>query len=270
MTESNQILEESRIKSRLTRSVASKISSLEIHDEIESTNSYLMTAASTGLPSGAVCIADSQTAGRGRLGRKWVSPAGNNIYLSLMWRFDQGPMAISGLSLAMGVAVIRALKKLGLVRIGLKWPNDILWQNRKLGGILVEVGGNAGGPCAAVLGLGLNTYLSNKEGSSINQAWIDLARIMDSGQPSRNELIALLLNELVPITISFEKSGLAPYLDEWRESDSFFGRRVVLSLGATKIYGIARGINAQGMINLEADDGKIKSFASGEVTLRTQ
>ena len=117
-----------------------------------------------------VCFAEHQSAGKGRRGRQWVSPFGSNIYMSILWRFQQDGIACTaGLSLAVGVAVIRALKTYGFNEVGLKWPNDIYCQGKKLGGILIEVSGEADGPCAVIIGLGLNLFLPEIQGQTITR-----------------------------------------------------------------------------------------------------
>ena len=167
-----ELLSAQQIKESLSLKTLSLLSKLEIHPQIQSTNTYLAECAKT-VQSGRVCFAESQTAGRGRRGRQWVSPFGSNLYLSILWQFDNGFAAISGLSLAIGVAVVRALSEIGINEIGLKWPNDIYWQHKKLGGILIEVSGESSGECHAIIGLGLNLYLPEKETTGITQPWTD-------------------------------------------------------------------------------------------------
>lgn len=261
-----ELLDANSIIALLEPATRGLISSLEIFREIDSTNRYLATLADKGVQGGAVCLAETQTAGRGRRGKSWVSPLSSNVYLSLLWRFQKGPAAISGLSLAAGVAVMRALKGAGVPGAGLKWPNDIYWQRKKLGGILAEVSGESHGPCSAVLGLGLNFYLPRRTAESIGQPWVDLSQIMGSALPSRNGLIAALLNELAPITADFENSGLAPYLHEWRASDAFLGQKVTLFPGQGAISGTVRGISDAGLLILEDEGGEESHYASGEVT----
>jgi BirA family transcriptional regulator, biotin operon repressor / biotin---[acetyl-CoA-carboxylase] ligase len=174
-----ELLTHSRINAVLSEQNKALISTLEIHDTLNSTNSYLMERSQQNAPSGFICFAEHQTAGKGRRGRQWVSPYGNNIYLSILWRFQYGGIAVTaGLSLAMGVAVIRALRQHNIHDVGLKWPNDIYYQGKKLGGILIEVSGETDGPCAAVIGLGLNLFLPETQTQSITQAWTDLTRII--------------------------------------------------------------------------------------------
>jgi BirA family biotin operon repressor/biotin-[acetyl-CoA-carboxylase] ligase len=216
--------------------------------------------------SGSVCFAEYQTDGKGRRGRQWVSPYGSNIYLSILWRFQQGPAAISGLSLAIGVAVIRALKQHQVNDIGLKWPNDIYSQGKKLAGILVEVSGETEGPCSAVIGLGLNLFMPKAEAEQITQAWTDLSKVTGQNRLHRNRLAGTLLNHLLPVIAEFEGLGIASYLDEWRDYDCLAGKSATLFVGQQQFEGIVQGIDANGMLLLERPDGSVQTFASGEVS----
>lgn len=251
--------------SELSVHAKSLIASLSIHDQLASTNTYLTEQAKLNSPSGSVCLAEYQSAGRGRRGRSWVSPFGSNIYLSVLWRFQEGPAAISGLSLAVGVAIVRALKAAEIEGIGLKWPNDIYWQGKKLGGILVEVSGESTGPCSVVTGIGLNLYIPEKQAQKIEQPWTDLAKISDI-PISRNRLTALLLNHLLPVLDQFSVNGIQAYLDEWRSHDCLKDHNVTVFVGNDALTGLAQGIDDKGLFRLQGEDGIIKSFASGEIS----
>jgi len=242
------------------------ISSFEIHDQIDSTNNYLVERSHNNAPSGSICFSEYQTAGKGRRGRQWVSPYGSNIYLSILWRFQQGPAAISGLSLAIGVAVIRALKQHHVNDIGLKWPNDIYSQGKKLGGILVEVSGETDGPCSAVIGLGLNLYLPETEAETITQAWTDLSKITGENKLFRNKLAGTLLNHLLPVIAEYEGVGIKAYLDEWRDYDCLKGKSATLFIAQQQFEGIVQGIDNNGMLLIKRADGNVQTFASGEVS----
>ncbi|MEQ1557647.1 MAG: bifunctional biotin--[acetyl-CoA-carboxylase] ligase/biotin operon repressor BirA [Methyloglobulus sp.] len=244
------------------------ISEIEIFDQILSTNTYLTGRAADNAPSGAVCFAEQQTAGKGRRGRQWVSPYGSNIYVSILWRFQASPLAISGLSLVIGVAVIRALKARYALEFQLKWPNDIYYQDKKLGGILVEVSGESEGPCAAVIGLGLNIFLPETEAVSITQQWTDLSKITSRQQLGRNSLAGTLLNELLTVIAGFEEIGITAYLDEWRQYDCLQGKPATLFLGERRYEGIVKGIDDNGLLLLTRPDGSTQAYASGEVSFR--
>jgi BirA family biotin operon repressor/biotin-[acetyl-CoA-carboxylase] ligase len=261
-----ELLDAAKINDVVTDQVGALISSFEIHDQIDSTNRYLVERSQNNGLSGSVCFAEHQTAGKGRRGRQWVSPYGCNIYLSILWRFQQGPAAISGLSLAIGVAVIRALKQLQINDIGLKWPNDIYSQGKKLGGILVEVSGETDGPCSAVIGLGLNLFLPENQAEGITQAWTDLSKITGQNRLFRNQLAGTLLNHLLPVIAEYEDIGIHAYLDEWRSYDCLTGKSASLFIGQQQFEGIVQGIDDNGMLLIERPDGNVQTFASGEVS----
>ncbi|MGZ5056418.1 MAG: bifunctional biotin--[acetyl-CoA-carboxylase] ligase/biotin operon repressor BirA [Methylobacter sp.] len=264
-----ELLDASKINEVVNDQAGALISSFEIHDQIDSTNRYLVERSQNNGLSGSVCFAEYQTAGKGRRGRQWVSPYGSNIYLSILWRFQQGPAAISGLSLAIGVAVIRALKQYQISDIGLKWPNDIYNQGKKLGGILVEVSGETDGPCSAVIGLGLNLYLPENQAEGITQAWTDLTKITGQSQLYRNHLAGILLNHLLPVIADYENTGIQAYLDEWRSYDCLSGKSATLFIGQQQFEGIVRGIDNSGMLLIERPDGIVQTFASGEVSFNS-
>lgn len=262
-----ELLETDRIRSLLASATREWIRQIEIHDSISSTNSYLMEKAGAPLQSGHVCLSERQSEGRGRRGRRWVSPFGNNIYLSLFWEYGLAPAALSGISLVAGLAVIRALTQLGVSDIGLKWPNDILCGNRKLAGLLLEMTGEQTGPSRVVLGLGMNVALTEAEGEAIDQPWVSLAQVPGGEGLSRNRIVAVLLDHLVSMLSQFEERGLAAMIPEWRQYDLYDGKQVLLQLGSRQIVGVHRGIEPSGALLLETDEG-VRAYHGGEVSLR--
>lgn len=266
LNKSLELLDASKINAAISDQTFALISSFEIHDQIDSTNRYLVKRSQQSAPSGSVCFAEYQTDGKGRRGREWISPYGSNICLSILWRFQQGPAAISGLSLAIGVAVIRALKQHQINDIGLKWPNDLYSQGKKLGGILVEVSGETDGPCSAVIGLGLNLFVPKIQALSITQAWTDLNKITGQHSLLRNKLAGTLVNHLLPVIANYETVGIKAYLDEWRTYDCLSGNLATLYIGSQQFDGIVRGIDDNGMLLIERQDGSVQTFASGEVS----
>ncbi|MCK9605855.1 MAG: bifunctional biotin--[acetyl-CoA-carboxylase] ligase/biotin operon repressor BirA [Methylomonas sp.] len=265
-----QLLDRQHIHDQLESRAKALISELEIYPAIASTNGYLLELAQRSQSTGRVCLAEYQTAGKGRRGRAWVSPFGHNIYLSILWRYHNGPGAIAGLSLALGVAVVRALSRAGVQEVGLKWPNDIYWRERKLAGILIEVSGESSGPCHAVIGLGLNLYLPEQQAEAIEQAWVDLRYILGDGiTQQRNRLVALLLSEMLPVIADFEERTLQGFIDDWRNFDCMQGRAVNIYIGEQTCTGIVRGIDDQGLLLLEDEQGRLRAFASGEVGFRS-
>ena len=264
-----ELLDVELIQHQIVCDASQKIVSLEVHEQIDSTNSYLMAKAMSGAESGHVCIAEQQTAGRGRRGRSWVSPFGSNIYLSVLWRYDVGIADLSGISIAAGVVVARALERLGVNGVGLKWPNDILFDGKKLAGLLLEATGEQSGPSRVVLGIGLNTSLTHQEGEAISQPWIDLSSITGKDTISRNALTAVLVSELIKMMSVFEDEGMQSVLADWKRYDIHYDQPVVLRMSETHhITGVHKGIDTTGALLMEID-GKIKTFHGGEVSLRS-
>jgi BirA family transcriptional regulator, biotin operon repressor / biotin---[acetyl-CoA-carboxylase] ligase len=239
---------------------------LDVFDDIKSTNAYLLSKAKTGNVTAQACLAEQQHAGRGRRGRDWVSPFGGNIYLSLLWQFHTGVSQLGGLSLAIAIAVLRALREVGLTSAGVKWPNDILVDGRKLSGILLELAGESSGPCAVVMGVGLNVRMAKSKMTTVEQPWTDMESAL--GRPiARNEFAAQLLHQLVSACKEFEAHGLAPFLAEWRQYDLFAEREVTVQLPKSMIQGVVKGIDVDGALLL-LNKGQIQRFHGGEISLR--
>jgi len=241
--------------------------SLEIRDSVDSTNSALMALAGQGAASGTVLAAEWQPHGRGRLGRPWRASLGEALTFSLLWRFARGAAGLSGLSLAIGMAVARALEETGARDVALKWPNDILWRGRKLGGVLTELAGDALGPTAAVIGIGLNVRLSEATRAAIGQPAADLSEACEDA-PDRNRMLASVLLELGRVLAEFEREGFAPLRKEWQGRHAHQNARVKLTLpdGGT-LSGHARGVGEDGALLLETRTGT-RRFHSGEISLR--
>jgi BirA family biotin operon repressor/biotin-[acetyl-CoA-carboxylase] ligase len=240
---------------------------VEVLLETDSTNTRLREQALDGAPSGTVCLAELQHAGRGRRGRRWVSPFAANLYLSLLWRSPLGAAALGGLSLATGIAVVRCLQAFGVHGVGLKWPNDVLAGDAKLAGILIDMAGESAGPCTVVIGVGINVAMQPGPAGPIDQAWTDLRRVTGRQDISRNALAAGLLDELLPALQAFEAHGLQPFLPDWQRHDLVSGRRVDLHLHDAVVCGTACGIDAGGALLVDTDSGR-RRFTSGEVSVR--
>ena len=245
------------------------ISHTSIHyfESLDSTNAEVLRRMAVGESTGCVVLAEMQTAGRGRRGREWLSPYGCNIYLSVGWRFQGGVQALQGLTLALGVEAVRALEDAGVKDIKLKWPNDLLYAGRKVGGILVEVEGDLAGECHCAIGLGLNLGMSLRStGESIDQPWVDLMQIAE--RPiRRNPLVAHILMHWLPLIEQYEQTGFSNYQMSWQAMDNYANQPVSVLLGPKTVRGISRGVDEEGNLLLESD-GAIKTFAGGEISLR--
>lgn len=264
-----ELLDADAIRAALDAGTLRLLQGLEVHEQLGSTNSYLMQRARAGASGGLACLAEWQQAGRGRRGRAWLSPFGRNIYLSLLWRTTSDPASLSGLSIAVGIAVVRALEDLGVFGGRLKWPNDILWQDRKLGGILIEVAGETAGPCFVVVGVGVNLHMPHSLGTAINQPWTDLRSATGSRSISRNQLAGRVIHHLLHVLQGYQHNGLLPYLEDWRRLDAFAGRPATVRTTRGGVSGVVQGVDRSGALILLVD-GRIRRFTSGEVSLRAQ
>jgi len=264
-----ELLDADRIVAALPAPARELIRAVLVLEDVGSTNDWLSRRAAAGEPGGVVCLAERQHAGRGRHGRGWVSPFGSNLYLSMLWRYPLAPAQLGGLSLAAGVAVARALRGAGADGIGLKWPNDLHWRRRKIGGLLLEVAGESQGPSRVVAGVGINLRLDPARAQAIDQPWTDLATVLgaEPPQPRRNAIAAAVIAELALVQRRFASDGLAPFLAAWRELDAYLGEPVSVVLGEQRIDGIHAGVDADGALMLETDAG-LRVFQGGEVSLR--
>lgn len=264
------LLDEQSLLAGLPELARDRLRRLAVADEIDSTNEALLGVAD--LPPGRfdACLAEFQARGRGRRGREWVAPFGSGLCLSVSWRFSEAPSQLSALSLAAGVAVRRALAQHGVLDAMLKWPNDILHAGRKLGGILCELRAEVAGPAYVVIGVGINVTLPGRVRRDIEASGLQPAALADLGLaalPSRNALAASLIGQLALVLVEFEQSGFGPFLDEWRAADALAARPVRLQHGDGSVDGIARGIDRDGALVLEAG-GRLERVVSGEVTVR--
>lgn len=260
------LLDAGRIRGAMADPVLRRISRLEILDVVDSTNSVVLDAFRKGSGDGFVCLTEQQTAGRGRRGREWVSPFAANIYLSAGREFAGGFSSIDGLSLAMGVAVCEAIEALGISGVGLKWPNDIIFRDRKLGGLLIEVGGDVGGACQAVIGVGLNVAMPPRYSERIGQPWVDLAEAGLAGG-RRNDVAGCLLRALIPAMDEFARDGLGAFLTRWQRFDLVRGCEIDVISAGSSMRGIACGVDPSGGLRVDTGFGE-QIFRSGEVSIR--
>jgi len=243
--------------------------SVEVRTAAASTNALLLERAAAGAASGTVIAAEWQSAGRGRRGRAWHSGIGGGLAFSMLWRFAQGASELSGLSLAVGVALARGLATLVGPGIALKWPNDIMADGGKLGGILIELAGDVLGPGAAVIGVGINVRLSAGVRAGIDQPATDLESMLD-GPVDRNALLAGLLAELDRALAVFTAAGFGPFRSEWESRHVHQGKPVTVLLpDGRSEQGEARGVAEDGSLLLETPSGMTR-FHSGEVSLRPE
>jgi len=235
-----------------------------VYETIDSTNAEALRLIGQGRSTPFLVLAESQTAGRGRRGRQWISPFAENLYYSLVLRVEGGMRQLEGLSLVVGLAVMRVLQALGVKGVGLKWPNDILVSDHKVAGILLELVGDPADICHVVIGIGINVNM--QANAQVDQAWTSLRR--ETGKEvDRNHLVVALGKQLGHELERHRQHGFTVFRDEWEQAHAWQGREASLIAGNTRIDGIVRGIDAQGGLRLEIE-GVEKSFSGGELSLR--
>ncbi len=267
-----QWLEVNRLHTLLGKDAG--IFGIQILDTAVSSNSLLLQRAAAGAAHGSVLAVEWQSGGRGRLGRQWHSGLGNALTFSLLWRFDCGLSGLSGLSLVVGIALVRALRQLGLQGVGLKWPNDLVAAEGKLSGILIEAQGDMLGPTAVVIGIGINCSLPDAVMERIDQPVSDLSRLSGGQQPDRNLLLAMVLRQMANVLGVFAQSGFASFREEWENCHIFQDKPVQLRLpDGDTVGGIARGVNEEGALLVETQSlaggsARVQAYHAGEISLR--
>jgi len=265
------LLDRNAILAEMSPETRERLQPLDVLLTVDSTNRYVAEHAANPPGTTHVCAAEIQNAGRGRRGRSWVAPFGCGICMSLGWQFVEAPPTFSALSLAVGVATVHAFQRLGIEGVGLKWPNDLIWQQRKLGGILIEMRGESAGPAQVVIGIGINMrmpasarlMLAEQQAALIS----DVHEIMRDRTPPRNAVIAILVEEVTRMLQTFGTKGFEPFADEWHKLDTLADAQVRVMSGAETTFGRARGVDVDGTLLVDVD-GELRRFASGEVSLR--
>jgi BirA family transcriptional regulator, biotin operon repressor / biotin---[acetyl-CoA-carboxylase] ligase len=261
------LLDAEDIQLRLRKLAPDSACAIEVFWQLDSTSSEMMRRAQAGAAKTGACFAELQSAGRGRRGRSWHTPLGGGLAFSLSTQFESAMSSLAGLSLVVGIGVMRALSDLGYRDLGLKWPNDVQAEGRKLAGILIELGGDALGPCHAVIGIGINVRLGHDADERIDQAWTDLSLISDARVPARNRLAAQLLFRLLQVLDQFKAQGFASFADEFAQYDVLRGRTICIVNGQHRTQGVASGVDDAGILRVATADGEIL-VNSGEVSVR--
>ncbi len=263
------LLERDRIVRLLPRAVAARLRTGQCAWRTGSTNTDLLQRETPTAGQFDFLTAEYQTAGRGRRARTWFAPPGGAICLSISWCFASLPRDISALSLAIGVCMLRALAQLGVTGAALKWPNDLVVGASKLGGILIELRAEAGGPAYVVIGLGLNVALGAAVLRQVAASGTQAADLIALGvtHPDRNRLAAALIGSMVAGLEQFERDGFGAFASEWRSADALAGKSVVISSDGASVTGHARGIDSSGALCLQTCEG-LQRFVTGEVSAR--
>jgi BirA family transcriptional regulator, biotin operon repressor / biotin---[acetyl-CoA-carboxylase] ligase len=258
-----QLLDAAAIAAALSPECRAVLKGITVLDTVDSTNSWV--AARNADPE--VCFAEFQSAGRGRRGRSWVSPFGANLYMSMSWRFEEWPAGFTALGMVTAIAAVRALDSLGIRGVRIKWPNDLVAADRKLGGVLIDVQGEPPRATRAVIGLGLNVRMPAAAAQEIDQPWMDLATLADGQPPERNAIAAALVGSLFDAMQDFAARGFAAFSADWKALDLVSGRTVALHSHDQTVSGVAAGVDAEGALLLKTPQG-LKRFVSGDISLR--
>ncbi|WP_251979074.1 biotin--[acetyl-CoA-carboxylase] ligase [Salinicola avicenniae] len=264
-------LDGAAIVSSLPAAPRRHLSRLFIEDQLDSTSTFLRERFRQGAGHAEVCLAESQTAGRGRRGKAWSTSWGRSLIFSLGWRFEGGVAALEGLSLAVGVVMAEMLEAFG-AEVALKWPNDLLlsvdgeW--RKLAGILLEVTGDVEGPCEVVIGIGLNVALSEAGRAAAGQPAGALADVLQP-VPSRNQLAARLIDALLSLLPAFEREGFVAWQAAWNQRHAYRDRRIRVHQGRQSFAGEAKDVDASGNLQVATESG-IQALAGGEISIRPE
>ncbi len=264
-----EMLDPQKLEKALNAETRSAVSTLEVLTTTDSTNSRALERAALR-QTGYVCLAEHQSAGRGRRGRTWVSPFGRNLYISLNWSFEGGASQLEGLSLAVGAVLCQVLESRGLAGLELKWPNDVLWRGRKLAGVLLEMAGDPAGSCQVVVGVGLNLAMPPQVAKQIEQPWVDLGTVCEQEaciRPERNALAASLIEGLVSLLAQYHRTGFALWREEWQKRDAFLGRTVQLTSGKRVLEGVAHGVDETGALRLDMNGERVLCHG-GELSMR--
>ena len=269
-----QLLDAEQIRAHLPSAILELLGAMEVHEELDSTSSELQRRGSAA-PDLSMVLAETQLAGRGRRGHTWLSPPGMNLYLSCVKRFRHGFAEQAGLSLAVGVMLMRALAELEITGAGLKWPNDVLardaeYANGKLAGILVELGGDYQGLCTAVIGIGLNVYVPPALRAQADQPVCDLAALNAGALPDRNRIAASVITALVTGLRQFECEGFAGFRGDYAAHDLLRDQMVRVSGAFATLDGAGAGVDARGALRVRLSDGSVRVFDSAHVTVRRQ
>lgn len=262
------LLDASEIRALLPHASAERLRNLEVQEEIGSTNNRLL--AVEDLPPGRfdACLAEFQSAGRGRRGRRWLAPFASGLCLSVNWSYRDTPATFGALSLAAGVAVLRALRRLGFADLALKWPNDIVHRDGKLGGLLIDLRGEAAGPAYCVVGVGINLRLPQAMRDDLRGEGVQAIDLASLGTlPGRSVAASALITELALALLEFGARGMTAFAEEWRSADALAGRTVRVIQGDQSLDGLACGVDTDGALLVDVE-GARRRILSGEVSVR--
>jgi len=262
------MLDEDAIERRLSDSARALVAGIEVLEEVDSTSAEIARSIDRQALHGRICLAERQTAGRGRRGRGWVASPYRDLVMSIGIEYAQWPPQLPTLGLITALSIVRALEEVGIRDLMVKWPNDVVCRDRKLCGVLLDVAGEAHGGCRIIVGVGVNVSMNSAHGGCIDRPWIDL-ETLTGRVPDRNSIVAQCLNVLLPVFESFPESGFSPYLCQWRYLDALRGRAVTVhSAAGDAVDGVAGGVDDFGRLQVTDEGGRMRVLNQGEVSIR--
>lgn len=262
------LLDAGLVIDRLSPRARALLGVLDVLDEVDSTSAEIARALDFGVSRYRVCLAEKQIAGRGRRGRGWVGSPYRDLMMSVGLEYSQWPPQLPALGLVTALTVVRALEGLGVDGLMVKWPNDVVYADQKLCGVLLDVAGEAHGACRLVVGIGINVSMDENLARSIDQRWVDLEAV--GGRPlDRNAVAAHVLDALLPMFESFPRDGFAAYREQWRRRDALQGRGVMVRAADGQVMeGEAAGVDAAGRLQVRGAGGETRVFTQGDVSVR--
>lgn len=268
LAEGITLLDQKTIAGRLSESARRLATAVEVLEEVDSTSAEIARSMGRQPLNGRICLAEKQTAGRGRRGRAWVASPYRDLMMSVGIEYRQWPQQLPTLSLVTALSIVQALEQLGAGELMLKWPNDVVHRDRKLCGVLLDVSGESHGGCRIIVGIGINVSMDTDKGRRMDQPWIDLETLTGSA-PDRNEVAARCINVLLPVFDSFPERGFSGYLSQWRDRDALRGRPVTVhGADGSTAQGEADGVDESGRLRVIGEQGQVRMFTQGEVSIR--
>lgn len=253
------LLELDKIKTHIAQA------DLYLFEVIDSTNQYLKSFKNIKAPK--ICIAEKQTQGKGRFNREWHSPFGKNLYFSCVYPFQKDVSALAGLSLLTSLAIVKTLKQFGINdKLSVKWSNDVMYDNKKLSGNLIELQAETHAACQAIIGIGINVNMLGDADDFISQPWISMQGILQK-YIDRNDLCSLLISNLLEFLQQFDANGFSPFVEQWNQLDCLVNKVITLKNVNQHFVGRMLGVNEQGYLLLELSNGEVRTFSSGETTI---
>lgn len=239
--------------------------SVEVLQSVQSTNSHLLGQVIV-VDKAKVCVAEAQSAGRGRRGNDWQSASYRNVMMSIAWGFDHWPETVTGLGLAVALTIVETINERCGLDVKVKWPNDLMVGHDKLAGILIDVAGESAGVCNVVIGIGLNVHQPDWSGSNAAYRWIDMDTL--GVKICRNELIGVISNNVIRMLAQFGDTGFSPLVDRWNAVSSYRGQRVRVGVMNDYIEGKMLSVDSMGALLIVDDNGVEHRFADSNVSVR--